>query len=104
MYVTQSVAPPATRHLSGPCLDPNWEFDRGKAVRVLLQVRLGRVCDWVVLLTVDYQLSASTAGRDSTMARTGVQQSLLAAALQCIALLAAHTAQCSPCLGYLTHC
>ncbi|WIA30082.1 hypothetical protein OEZ86_000177 [Tetradesmus obliquus] len=38
MYVTQSVAPPATRHLSGPCLDPNWEFDRGKAVRVLLQV------------------------------------------------------------------
>jgi hypothetical protein len=40
MYVTQSVAPPATRHLSGPCLDPNWEFDRGKSVRVLLQVRV----------------------------------------------------------------
>jgi hypothetical protein len=38
MYITQSVAPPATRHLSGPAMDPNWEFDRGKAVRVLLQV------------------------------------------------------------------
>jgi hypothetical protein len=46
MYVTQSVAPPATRHLSGPCLDPNWEFDRGKSVRVLLQVRVvGHGCE-----------------------------------------------------------
>jgi hypothetical protein len=51
MYVTASVAPPATRHLSGPCLDPNWEFDRGKSVRVLLQVRgvaVYGVCLWCV--------------------------------------------------------
>lgn len=36
----RSVAPPATRHMSGPMIDNNWDFDRAndKPVRVLLQV------------------------------------------------------------------
>lgn len=35
-----SIAPPATRHLSGPGMDQNWDFQKclTKPVRVLLQV------------------------------------------------------------------
>ena len=38
----RSVAPPATRHMSGPMMDNSWDFERAndKPVRLLLQVRV----------------------------------------------------------------